>query len=68
MKLKDNLSSFYIFGYLLEFRIEFGGFFFNLKFWQWKNYENTKYLPILKISSKFGEISPKKHPSSNVSS
>jgi len=30
MKLKDNLSSFYIFGYFLEFRIDFGGFF--LKF------------------------------------
>jgi len=28
MKLEDNLSSFYIFGYLLEFRIEFVGLFF----------------------------------------
>jgi hypothetical protein len=27
MKLKDNLSSFYIFGYVLEFRVEFGGGF-----------------------------------------
>jgi hypothetical protein len=29
MKLKDNLS--YIFGYFLEFRIEFGGFFFKFQ-------------------------------------
>lgn len=59
MKLKNNLSSFYIFGYLLEF----GGFVsFYFKIWQWKNYKNTKFLQIWKISSPFGEISPKKTP------
>jgi hypothetical protein len=32
MKLKYYLSSFYFFGYLLEFRVEFGGvIFFNFK-------------------------------------
>lgn len=69
MKLEDNLSSFYIFGYLLEFRIEFVGLFFLIfKFWHWKNYKNTKFLPIWEISSPFGEISPKKQSSVNVSS
>jgi hypothetical protein len=28
MKVKNNLVSFYIFGYLLELRIKFGEFFF----------------------------------------
>jgi hypothetical protein len=62
MKSKDNLLSFYIFFYLLEFRIEFGGFFFNFIIWQWKSYKNTIFLPIWEISSKFGELLPKKTP------
>jgi hypothetical protein len=50
MKVKKFIASFYTFGYMLEFKIEFGKSSKNLRFKknisELKNSNNTKFLPI----------------------